>query len=93
MRLTANNIKFVRELSKDGITYQWFVSMRSGNVSDSRCYVNYDESGKTVAELYPFDNLPKAVQKYIYDVGAGCVEWCMTEDGCEIMSRIYEKEN
>lgn len=65
MKLTTNNIKFVKELTCDGRTYSWFVAMKSGYVSDSRNYINY-ENGKTTSKYeFPKGRLPKAVQKFI----------------------------
>lgn len=65
MKLTTNNIKFVKELTCDDRTYGWFVAMKSGYVSDSRNYINY-EDGKTTSKYeFPKEQLPKAVQKFI----------------------------
>lgn len=61
MRLTENNIKFVKELQLDGIAYEYYVSIKGG---DSRTYINY-ENNKTVAKEYEFERLPKAVQNFI----------------------------
>lgn len=65
MRLTKNNILFVRELVKDGITYEWFVCMKSRKVSESRVFANCDESGKTIVKTYEKEKLPKSVQKFL----------------------------
>lgn len=64
MRLTINNIAFVKELTCDGLTYEWFVSMKSGRASDSILYVNY-ENNKTVVKEFAKDRLPVSVQKFI----------------------------
>ena len=64
MRLAKGNIQFVRRLEKDGITYEWFVVMKSGRVSDTRCYVNY-VNGRTVVKEYPINLLPKAVRDFV----------------------------
>ncbi len=64
MRLTTNNIEFVKELTEDGITYNWFVMLKSKNTSDSRHYANY-ENGRTVVREYRKEDLPKAVQSFI----------------------------
>ncbi len=64
MRLTENNIKAVRELTADGMTYSWFVVMKSGWVSDSRNYINW-ENGRTTVKEYPLEWLPKAVQNFV----------------------------
>ena len=64
MRLTKNNIRFVKRLEMDGITYGWFVSMVGGRISDSREYINYAD-GKTVATEYSFDRLPAAVRAFV----------------------------
>ena len=65
MKLTKNNIKFVKELTCDGITYGWFVAMKSGYVSDSRNYINYENGKTTCKQTFPKNQLPKAVQKFI----------------------------
>lgn len=66
MRLTTSNIKFVKRYKKDGVTYMWFLAMKSGRVSDSREYINYDESGKkTCVKEYPAEWLPKTIQNFI----------------------------
>lgn len=64
MRLTINNIAFVKELTCDGLTYEWFVSMKSGRASDSILYVNY-ENNKTVVKEFEKDRLPASVRKFI----------------------------
>lgn len=53
MRLTTNNIKFVIEYTCDGITYKWFVGMKSNRMCDSRKF-----------DCKRFQ-LPKAVQKFL----------------------------
>lgn len=65
MRLSENNILFIKELRKDGITYEWFVCMKSRNASDSRQYVNYDKTGKTIIASYEKERLPKAAQNFL----------------------------
>lgn len=64
MRLTVNNIAFVKELTCDGLTYSFFVSMKSGRVSDSISYINY-ENNKTVVKEFEKKRLPVSVQKFI----------------------------
>lgn len=66
MRMAKKNISFVKRLEKDGMTYCWFVSMKSNCISDAREYINYRD-GKTVAEEYKIDRLPKAVQDFVKD--------------------------
>lgn len=61
MRMTKNNIKFVKRLEKEGTTYNWFVKMKDGTAHD---YINY-RNGRTVAEEYKLDRLPKAVQSFV----------------------------
>ena len=58
------DIKFVKRMEQDGITYNWFVATKSNRVSDSRSYTNY-ENGKTVIKEFPKEWLPKMVQKFI----------------------------
>lgn len=65
MRLTNDNIKFVKEFRKDGMPYMWFLAMQTNNISDCREYINYDENGRTTDIEYPKDRLPKTVQKFI----------------------------
>jgi len=64
MRMTKNNIKFVKRLEKDGMTYGWFVSMKSNRISDCREYINY-RNGRTVVEEYELDRLPKTVRDFV----------------------------
>lgn len=54
MRLTTNNIAFVKELTRDGVTYGWFVAMKSQRVSDARSY-----------SYTPKFQLPVSVQRFI----------------------------
>lgn len=65
MNFTANNIAFVKRQELDGMTYSWFVALKSGRVSDTRSYINYNEDGKTCIKPYEKELLPKAVQKFI----------------------------
>lgn len=65
MRLTVNNIRFVKVYTLYGITYQWYVAMKSNYVSDGRTYVNYYENGVTAVKEYPLESLPKTVQKFL----------------------------
>ena len=64
MRLAEKNIKFVKEYVQNGVTFNWFVSMKSGENSDARDFTNY-ENGKSVFGEYNADRLPKSVQKFI----------------------------
>ena len=64
MRLTKNNIKFVKRIEKDEVTYCWFVMMKSGRISDAREYINY-LNGRTTAEEYSMDRLPAAVRNFV----------------------------
>ena len=57
-------IKFVKRLEHEGVTYSWFVANKSNRVSDSRNFVNY-ENGRTVIKEYSKEALPKMVQKFI----------------------------
>lgn len=54
MRLSEKNIKFVKRLEKNGCIYEYYVSMKSNRVSDSRMFYN------TARE-----DLPKAVQNFM----------------------------
>lgn len=66
MRLSINNIRFVKEMTRDGVPYCWYVSLNGFAVSDSRNFVNLDENGRTTCLIeYPKDRLPKTVQKFI----------------------------
>ena len=81
MKLTTNNIRFVKVLVKNGITYEVHVAMKSHLVSDSRTYVNYDENGTTVVADYPFEKLPKAVQKFIQQAAINGNRWSLEAEG------------
>ena len=88
MKLTLNNILSVIELDKDGVPYEYHVIMKSHLVSDSRTYVNYDENGRTTVANYPFDRLPKTVQKFICNsVSNG--RWCFETVEDEFVKVIY----
>ena len=65
MRLTKGNIHSVSVIEKDGVPYNWYVSCASGNVSDARCYCNYDDRGRSTDTEYSMELLPKTVQAYI----------------------------
>ena len=65
MRLTVNNIAFVKELTEDGISYNWFVAMKNGLCCDSRAYAHYDETGRTTVKEIKKEDLPKSVQVFI----------------------------
>ena len=58
-------IRVVRERRFNGITYGWYVSY-GPMVSDGADYAVY-ENGKTVVKEFPFEKLPKKVQKFIKD--------------------------
>lgn len=60
MRLTLNNIAFVRlhYYFLKG-TYSYFVGMKSRKVSDSRCFGCFETP-------YKFEDLPKTVQVFIH---------------------------
>ena len=64
MILAEKNIKFVKEFVQNGVTFYWFVSMKSGKNCDARDFTNY-EDGKSVFGEYTADRLPKSVQKFI----------------------------
>lgn len=70
MRLTKSNIRFVKELTMDGLTYGWYVSL--GSVSASREYINYEaydlmdnRSFRTVCKEYEKEKLPSYVLQFI----------------------------
>lgn len=66
MRLALKNIECVKAWAKDGVIYNWFVCMKSNRVSDSLSYVNYDDRGRTTADVeYAFSRLPKTIQKFV----------------------------
>lgn len=64
MKLTVNNIQFVKRMESDGITYEWFVAMKSNRVSDSRMFTNY-ENNRTVVKEFGIDRLPATVRKFV----------------------------
>ena len=66
MRLTKENIQFVKQRHKDGITYNYYVSMKSNNISDNRLYCNYKDNKSTI-DYYEFERLPKTVQKFVQE--------------------------
>lgn len=62
--MRASNIKSVRRLEFDGITYAWFVASKEPFRTPSREYIHY-ENGRTCVKSYPFEMLPKYVKDYI----------------------------
>lgn len=65
MRLTTNNIDFVKELTEDGVAYSWYVAMKSHRTSDGRHYCYCDKEGRTIVKEYRKEDLPKSVQSFI----------------------------
>ena len=65
MRLIEKNIEFVREMTKDDITYYYFVKMKSNNSSDNKQFINYNKNGVTTDDYYAKERLPKSVQNFI----------------------------
>lgn len=66
MRLTANNIRCVKALTKNGLAYCFHVVMKSGYVSDSREYAYYDERGRITGDKeFPLYELPKTVSQFV----------------------------
>lgn len=90
MRLTVDNIKFVKVHDYNGMPYSWMVVMKSGRVSDSRNYVNY-ENNKTVVKEYPQEWLPKAVQKFIEDAAEELINSTEDKDGNEYTEWKFER--
>lgn len=66
MKLTKNNIKFVKQRLRDEITYNYYVAMKSNNISDNRLYCNY-KNNKSTTDYYKFERLPKTVQKFVIE--------------------------
>jgi len=56
MRLAYDNIKHIIEFTKNGQTYEFFVSMKSKRVSDARTYITSSK-----------EDLPKTIRKYMED--------------------------
>ena len=75
-RLTLKNIQYVKEYTKDGRTYAWFVRL-GRSVTDCREFINYKD-GKTTADLYPKEWLPKTVQQFIAEHHAEL--WYVSEE-------------
>ena len=67
MTLSKNSISFVKMHMKNGVPYTWFVSLKSGYVSDARSYSNYDDRGRTTSEPLKLSFLPKSVQAFVID--------------------------
>ena len=75
MRLTLNNIKFVKEHRYNGVTYAWYVAMKSNLVSDGLYFRYYTDKGISGHIEYPVTDLPKTVQKYLAINNCGiCIE-------------------
>ena len=58
MKLTKDNIAFVKVHLFNGVAYEYFVGMKSNKVSDSRCYGCFENA-------YLFDKLPKTIRKFL----------------------------
>ena len=65
MRLTENNIRHIVEHTYNGMPYGYYVAMKSGRISDSREFINYDEKGRTTIKEFKKEWLPKSVQKFL----------------------------
>lgn len=66
MKLIEKNISAVIEHRTDkGIAYSYYVISKSGRISDNRNFINYNEKGRTTADEYKMEWLPKAVQNFI----------------------------
>ena len=63
MRLTVNNIDFVKELTEDGMSYNWFVALK--DIRDSRHFFYCDKDGRSIVKEYKKEDLPKSVQSFI----------------------------
>lgn len=64
MKLSEKSITAVIEHQKDGTTYSYYVICKGG-ISNNRNYINHDSSGRTTAEPYMLEWLPKTVQQFI----------------------------
>ena len=64
MKLIKNNILFVKRHEHNGVTYSYFVAMKSRRVCDAHQFINYKD-GKTTIAPYPKERLPKAVQNFL----------------------------
>lgn len=66
MKLSYNNIDFVRARTHNGTAYGYFVKMKSNRMSDNRDYCLTNQNGKTDMTLeYKFEWLPKTVQRFL----------------------------
>ena len=66
MKLVKSNIDFIKRSELNGVTYCWFVVMKSHRVSDSREYINYD-GNRTCVMDYSINRLPAAVRAFIQE--------------------------
>ena len=62
--MRTSNIKFVKRMECDGVTYGWFIASKNTTTAPSREFINY-EDGKTCIKPYPVENLPKYVKAFI----------------------------
>lgn len=64
MILTEDRIQFVKIICRpDGKAYHYYVSL--GRISDNRCY-HSNNDGIATEDYYPFVNLPRSVQNFIF---------------------------
>ena len=64
MKLTYDNIDFVRVRTHNEKPYGYFVRMKSNRASDHRDYALYKD-GKTTTGDYKKEWLPKTIQKFL----------------------------
>ena len=61
MKLTKNNIDFVKALEMNGVIYEWFIKLKNG---ETKIYINM-EKGKTIVSEYLKEWLPVSIIQYI----------------------------
>lgn len=89
MRLTKNNINFVREVQVDGNPIQWYVVMKNNWVSDMRAYSYSNISRYSKPTPFPATDLPKTVQEFIND-HACKLDWLDEETEFTITHYTYQ---
>ena len=90
MRLTANNIRFVKELTTNGITWGWHVAMKDYQPFSARYYRNTDKNGVNMHTEYPKESLPKSVQKYLENNKKELYQTIETKNFGKYVEYIYQ---
>jgi hypothetical protein len=91
--MATRKINFVKELTKDGVTYEWFVAFDDYRVSSALCYCNVDVRGRTCIKAFPKEKLPKYIQKFIDSHKPRLIDNHIAGDDDGFAQYCYDKRN